>query len=246
MSILNNINLVMFSTTVGHHNQKDTYKLTLRHTDNLLGLNNFASKTVAIKVHNNDNDSFIEMCQYYKDFNILKEMGQNVGVNPHKTVESYTPYMVANYCVSIANIYSLLPLKAKYTFWLEDDCILYADDEIEKYFEKTINLFEEDKNVFSAHLVGPLDKRELEGTNPGKYSFRPHLSRTIDMYNVANFFKHNINQLINVHPEMAYEMIIKHLYPNSKFMEWNPKNFWHEHIGGPDNFEIIKRLNLTY
>ena len=93
--VFNNINLVMFSTTVGHHGYKDIYKYTLNQLNKLIGFDNFANKLAAIKVHNNDEQEFSKIISDYNGFNILKEIGSKKLVdNPHQSVESYTPYMI--------------------------------------------------------------------------------------------------------------------------------------------------------
>ena len=48
-----------------------------------------------------------------------------------------------------------------------------------------------------------------------------------------------------MHPELAYETIIKNLYPNSKFIEFNENMVWHEHLGQSDFLQLKERLKLN-
>lgn len=237
----------MFSTTIGHHGFKNLHKYTLKQLSRVIGLDNFANKLAAIKVHNNQENEFLNIAKDYIGFSIIKEIGNsNLIENPHQSVDSYTPYMIGNYCSSISNTFTLFPLKGKYTLWVEDDCLIYSNGDINKYYEQAIEYLDRNPDIFSIHLNGGgcQDDSQNLFTN-GKYAFRPHIFRTEQMFNVANFFKFNYNQLVNVHPELAYETIIKHLYPKAQFLEFNEKMVWHEHIGQSDFLEIKERLQLN-
>lgn len=246
MSIFNQVNLTMFSTTVGHHGFRDIHKYSIKHLDKTIGLNNFANKTAAIKVHNGDEDVFYEMAKDYAGFNILKEVGRTkLKYNPHESVNDYTPYIVGNLCVSVANVYSLMPLYGKYNLWLEDDRLI-CSDEIEKYFSKAIETLETYPHVYSVHLNGPTFAKDTKDLFlPTKYCFNCHISRTENVYKVASCFKDNIKELINMHPEQAYELIVNKLFPDSFSVEFNAKYVNSIHLGQSDFLQLKEKHKLT-
>jgi hypothetical protein len=154
--------------------------------------------------------------------------------------------MIGNYSVSIANAFTLFPLKGKYTLWVEDDCLIYSNGDINEYYKKGIEFLELNPDVFSIHLNGKgYQSKSNDLFLNGKYAFRPHLFRTEQMFNVANCFKMNYSKVVNMHPELAYETIIKNLYPNSKFIEFNENMVWHEHLGQSDFLQLKERLKLN-
>lgn len=248
MSILNQINLIMFTTTVGHCGFKDIYKYTLNHTKKFLDFSQFGGKLAALKVHNNDEDTFIDMCNDFRGFNIIKEYGRvKIEENPHKTEADYAPYMVNSYSVSVSNAFSFLPIDTEYCLWLEGDRVMYfKDNDYEHYLKEGIELLKNNPDIFAVYINGP----EHNFTSPGlfeetSYSYRPHLLRSNQMYNVAQCFKANYEKIKYIHPELIYEQIIKSLYQNAKFAYFDPKQAWHVHLGESIFLEKKEKLGLT-
>jgi len=244
--VFNDISLVMFSTTVGHHGFKDIYKYTLNHLDKNYGLVNFGGRYAAIKVHNNDEDLFCEMVKYFKTFNILKEIGSgNLADNPQANQTEYQRYMTNSYARSIANMFSWFQFETKYILWVEDDCLIMSDGKYEEYFQKAKEYLDANPDVFSIHMDGsdfPLPNDDLFG--PTKYAFRPHLMRTERMIQVANCFKGSYNIVRNMHPEMVYELAVGYTYPGSRFVKWNPKFIFQEHLGQSDFLQLKEKFKL--
>lgn len=238
----------MFSTTLGHFGNSDIYKYTLKSLDKSIGLKKFRNKSISLKVHNNQEDLFLNMAKDYAEFFMLKEYGKDkLSSNPHESQDSYAPYLINNYNVSISNTFSLLPINTKYTLWIEDDCPLFSNpNKISEYLKLGMEFLDKNNNVFSLHINGPefpLNSNELFGL--GQYGFRPHMFRTEEMFNVAQCFKYNYKNIKNIHPEMTYENIIKHLYPDSTFIQFNAKYLWHIHLGVKNFEEVIETHGLS-
>ena len=244
--VFNDISLVVFGTTVGHHGFKDIYKYTLTHLDKNYGLGNFGGRYAAIKVHNNDENTFCEMVKYFKTFNIVKEIGSgNLANNPQANEFEYQRYMTNSYARSIANMFSWFQFETKYILWVEDDCLIMSDGKYEEYFQKAKEYLDANPDVFSVHMDGsafPLENDELFG--PTKYAFRPHLIRTNEMVEVANTFKNSYNMVRNMHPEMVYELAVNFTYPNRRFVKWNPKFIFQEHLGQSDFPQLKEKFKL--
>ena len=245
--VFNDISLVVFGTTVGHHGFKDIYKYTLTHLDKNYGLVNFGGRYAAIKVHNNDEDFFCEMVKSFKTFNILKEIGSdNLASNPQANEIEYQKYMTNSYSRSIANMFSWFQFETKYVLWLEDDCLIMTNSgDYKEYFQKAKEYLDANLDVFSVHMDGSnfvLPNDDLFG--PTRYAFRPHLFRTDRMIEVANVFKSNYHMAKNLHPELVYETTIKYIWPNVRFVKWNPKYMFQEHLGQSDFPQIKEKFNL--
>lgn len=246
MNPLNEISLVVFGTTIGHQGFKDIYKYTLRHLNDNLGFSNFGGHYAALKVHNGDEDQFIEMAKYFKGFNLIKEIGyMGLSANPQGNQEEYAKYMTGSYSRSIANMFSWFYFNTKYVLWLEDDCLIMSDGKALEHIQKAKEYLDANPDVFSIHMDAiefPLENDDLFG--PTKYAFRPHLVRTERMIDVANCFKFNYLKIKDVHPELVYEMTIKHLYPNASFVKWNSKYLSQLHLGQSDFHAIANKYNL--
>lgn len=243
---LNDISLIVFSTTLGHCGFRDIYKYTLRHLEDNYGLANFGGHYAALKVHNGDEEQFTEMTRYFKGFNIIKELGYiGLNPNPQSSQENYAKYMIGSYSRSVANMFSWFRIETKYCLWVEDDCLIMSDGKALEYIQKAKEYLDAHPDVFSIHMDGiefPLPNDDLFG--PTKYAFRPHLFRTEKMVEVANCFKFNYEALRNVHPELVYETIIRQLYPNISFVKWNPKYLSQLHLGQSDFHEIAFKYKL--
>lgn len=243
---LNEISLVMFSTTAGHCGFKDIYKYALKHTNDNYGHKNFGGLYAAIKVHNNDEDQFIEMAKDYKGFNILKEMGKNnIANNPQSDQALYANYMVGTYSRSVANMFSWFQIETEFCLWQEDDCILISDENFNNYIEGAKRILRENKNVFAVHTDS---KQFIKGDDlfeVHRHSFRPQIFRTKDMCAVAEVFKQNYEQIKYAHPEMIYEQIIKMLNPGCSFIRFNPKYLAQEHMGESIWPQLKEEYKLT-
>lgn len=250
MNPLNDIHLTMFSTSVGHYG-RHTYKWVLSRFEKLYGLDSFGARTLAVRIHDGNEGLSNEILKNFPKFNILKELGdKKVGENPHKEESSYCDYIISNYCHSVANVFSLVPIKTEFILFQEDDRTLEFNGDYRYLINEAIKLLREDDSVFCIRIGGPDDPIEKGDESrlflPSPFVFHPFIAKSDKMFNVCQAFKDNYLKLQHFHPEMLYESLAGCVYPNCRFIRFNPKIGYNLNLGQGDYKEVIEKYNLGF
>lgn len=239
------INLIVFSTTMGHAG-KQTYKETI---DRLLGQIDgclFSSKVLHLKSRQGEEDVADEIKSFCSDFGIRVIETKEEVVHHSENHLSHS----AGYFKDIYKAYSDVEIrKQKYSLWLEDDWLFKSKLCLEMVFKECLKFLDDNPDQLCVRFNGAKDFSDPEGEflvesenistqaiNYTKYgptfTFQPNINRTNEIFIAWKAAQHHLDKLGSYHCELMSGDLLKNM-SNSKtpFSFFNPQKAYTEHIG---------------
>ena len=240
------INLIVFSTTMGHDG-RHTYKETIENLFDGLDSDIFANKVLHLKTRQEEE----EKSQEIKDFCDEKE------IRVIETKEDFVHHSEnhlshsAGYFKDINKAFSDLEIrKQKYSFWLEDDWLLKSRViSLKSVFKQSIQFLEENPNSLcvrfnkgekftkaSKNSIKENHNIYTQGLNYTKYgptfTFQPTITKTTETFIAWQEGQRYLDILGKYHCEIVSGRLMK-LTTNSEtpFSFFNPNKIYSEHIG---------------
>ena len=244
MSILP-LNLVIFSTTMGHggrHTYKETVESLLDQIDSSI----FKNKVLHLKSREGEENIGDQIKSFCSDLDIrVIETKEDI---VHHT-ESHNSHS-AGYYKDIFKAYSDPEIKKeKYTLWLEDDWVIKSKLCLEDVFKESIEFLEENPNQICVRFnddinqnIDCLNSLKEKGnlyTQAINYSiwgptftFQPNINRTEQIYNAWERGQKYLDSLGKYHCELLSGGLLR-LFTDSAvpYSFFDPKKIHAKHIG---------------
>lgn len=242
------VNLIVFSTTMGHGGIH-TYKKCIHNLFSRLDLDLFTNRVLHLKTREGEEG----VAQEVKDFCSRKDVKIRVIESKESVVHHSENHLAhsAGYFKDIFKAYSDLEIrKQKYSFWLEDDWLLKSDSiSLKDVFKKSLDFLDENPDQLCVRFNGSEEFGEPEGpflvendniftqainyTQYGPtFTFQPNINRTNEIFIAWKAAQNYLDKLGSHHCELMSGDLLKGA-TNSKtpFSFFNTHKLYSKHIG---------------
>lgn len=258
--MIDNLNLVIYTSTKGHFGYKNCYKVTSRRLDELF---TFKDKTVHIKIdpESDKNHQHFKMKDWFdkqESWNILSTRGDWSHNDRSHAAEYYKDKLT---CFSNLKVQS-----NKYTLFIEDDWIIHHGIGVNasELMEKAVSFLNTNQNKLCVRINNrdeiPCDyiyetseiwsQGEKYTSFGPTFTFQPTIVRTLEWYHALRW----INQMSDADPDLfakyhceliSGDVMKKFSDDPLPFCFFNPEVVNAEHIGEEDRCRLFAEM-LTY
>ena len=251
--MLNDLTIVLYSSTKGHFGFKNSYQFTVDSLMGNLGDDFFSiAKYCNVKREDGDNKVFSEMEDFLgkRGFVINQTFGDWSHNNNSHAKEYYKDML---------NVFNKSYQK-EFTLVIEDDWLINFEDSIgfNHALEIGISFLKKNKNALCIRVNSEPDcrtngateiqngiYRQDEDFTPfgSTFTFQPTIVRTRDWWHSLRIINNNLHLLDSVHCEILSGQVFKQFSDDkSPFYFFDPDLVWCEHIGEKEKLEKLNGI----
>ena len=212
---MNNVCMTMFSSTRGHHGNKEIYKYTIKDFENNYGLNFFDKKIFHIKVSENEEAIANEMEEFAKQYGfiVVKSQG-NWKHFDHSHFWGYYQDMIKIFLSEDVQ-------SCKYNFFMEDDWVIKSRISFNELFNISKNILK-NKDILNVRLPHGLEEfKRIDGLS--HFYNKNCKAEWVD----DNYFIHNDQWA--THPSFSrsrdlyfiFQLILRNQQHFMQYLEWS-------------------------
>lgn len=252
--MLNNLTLVLYSSTRGHWGFKNSYEFTINNLKKIFRSDfDRLNKYCNVKRGSEEDEykTFCEMDQFLtkNGFKVLATDGAWSHNNSSHAVGYYQDMLSV-----FDNIYH-----TEYTFVCEDDWLIHSEEPFWACLESGIDFLNKNKNALCIRINSEPDKRKDGATEVRRgiyrqdesftpygstFTFQPTIVRTRDWWHSLRIINQNLHLLETTHCELLSGYVFKQFSNDtSPFYFFNPDLIWCEHIGEKEKLERLNKIS---
>ena len=241
------LNLIVFSTTMGHGG-RHTYDKVIDTLFSQVDPQLFANKVMHLKIREGEGHIAEKIEKFCKtnDIRVIESSEQVVHHSENHLCHS------AGYFKDIYKAYSDLELrKQKYSLWLEDDWLFRTNSiDLEEVFADSLDFLDSNPNQLCIRFNSAEKFDEPEGeclkktenifTQTENYSeyapcftFQPNINRTSEFFLAWKTLQQHLHKLGSYHCELMATHLLREGFSNSEtpFSFFDPEKIYSQHIG---------------